>query len=99
MADHGRDDTENRRGEHRPGGLFGRGWSGLGPDPRESRGYADDRASGWRGEERSAFYERDERGGRAGDGRRGAWGSGRREDGQGRMRSRGPDTGRERDFG
>ena len=73
MPDRGRDDIDDRRGDDRPRGLFGRGWSGFGPDPRESRGYPDDRASGWRSEERTAYYDRNERGGRAGEGREGGW--------------------------
>jgi hypothetical protein len=112
MANAGRDETDAPRGEQRSRGLFGGsgggGWSGLGPDPRESRGYPDDRASGWRGEESTPYYDRDERGGRAGRGREGGWGAGREQRGERdrgvqrpgeESRNRGPDTGRERDFG
>jgi hypothetical protein len=98
MADHGRGDADERRGGDRSQSLFGR-WAGLGPDPRESRGYPDDRASGWRGEERTAYYDRDERGGRAGNGRGGAWGAGRGGEDREQSRNRAPDMGRERDFG
>jgi hypothetical protein len=110
MADRGRDDTDAKRGESR--GFFGGGWGG-GSGPRESRGYPDDRASGWRGDDSTGYYERDERGGRAGQGREGGWGAGRESGAQqgddARVhrdrgspepsRNRGPDTGRERDFG
>lgn len=65
MADKGRNDIEERRGAHRSQGAVGGDWSGLGPDPRESRGYPDDRAAGWRGEGRTPYYDRSERGGRA----------------------------------
>jgi len=51
MADHGRNDTDERRGRTdargREDGIFGRGWSGFGPDPREARGGGEGR--GWSG--------------------------------------------------
>ncbi|HEY0012464.1 MAG TPA: PRC-barrel domain-containing protein [Allosphingosinicella sp.] len=112
MADQGRDDSDARQGESR--GFFGGGWGGHGAGTRESRGYPDDRARGWRGDDSTVYYERDERGGRAGQGREGGWGRGAGSRGEHpddqrvhrnrgssseASRNRGPDAGRERDFG
>jgi len=83
MTDKGRNDADEARGENRSQGLFGRGWKGPGADPRESRGYPDDRAEGWQGEGRTPYYDRSERGGRASEPERGG------------VRA----EGRERDFG
>jgi hypothetical protein len=50
MADYGRYDTDERRHRSeergRRGGMFGSGWSGFGPDPREARGYRDEHTAG-----------------------------------------------------
>jgi hypothetical protein len=86
MADKERDDIDERRGD-RPQGVMGRNWTGLGPDPRESRGYPDDRAAGWQGEGRTPYYDRSERGGRASGAERGI------------ARGEGGTRERERDFG
>lgn len=47
MADHGRYDADERRSQSEAGGrsgpMFGRGWSGFGPDPREARGGSHER--------------------------------------------------------
>ena len=46
MADYGRYDTDERHrrtdARAREDGIFGRGWSGFGPDPREARGGIDE---------------------------------------------------------
>lgn len=64
MADYGRYDTDERRQRSeergRRGSMFGSGWSGLGPDPREARG-SDGRSGGWFGSGRERDEERRER--------------------------------------
>jgi hypothetical protein len=94
MRDRERDDGDAPRSEKGSGGFLGRAWSGFGPDPREgtreSKGYADDRAAGWQGEERTAYYDRGERGGRSGE----------RDAGERRPEASGRDASeRSRDFG
>ena len=88
MADYGRYDADERRprGEERGrrGSMFGYGWSGLGPDPREERG-PEGRSGGWFGSGRDRDEERRERSAslfdRGGDGDRGerSFGRGQRE--------------------
>lgn len=94
MADHGRYDTDERRGRtdgrSREDGIFGRGWSGFGPDPREARGgggFDDGRGRGGLRNRRDPEEDRRERASSWFDPDRGSG------------RERGERGGRERDFG
>ena len=107
MADYGRYDADERRHgaeeRGRRGSMFGRGWTGLGPDPR---GGSDDRSGGWFGSGRDRDDERRERSaswfdpGRGSDeGRRERGGRGREGDWSFDRHPGGDRMQRDRDFG